>query len=88
MKYALEKQNTKKVSQGKLRCYGSKFHGVNIADSLSELRGASKEGEEITGPQKGFFLSCFYFSPIILKVDINNYRIKYNFLKSMDQIFV
>jgi len=48
VKYALEKQNTKKVSQGKLSCYRSKFHpdgingkikfhwagGVNIADRI------------------------------------------------------
>jgi len=40
VKYALEKQNTKKVSQGKLSCYKSKFHGVKIGNLRCELRGA------------------------------------------------
>jgi hypothetical protein len=52
VKCALEKQKTKKVSQGKLRCYRCKFHRVNpvqrggasIADSRKAIGNREKGG--------------------------------------------
>jgi len=47
VKYALEKQNTKKVSQGKLSCYRSKFHPGRTPRGYPVQRGERGKGSPL-----------------------------------------
>ena len=71
VKYAPEKQKIKKVSQGKLSCYRSKFHGVNPVQQGARGKPASPPERRRINPPK----QIFHFRGIPLKPFFHAYYV-------------